>query len=82
MPPELFETLTTTGTPALLMAFAIKWLHSSNSTLVNELNRERNDRLDAMEKQIANCDRDRKDLRNMLLKHLGSAVPFDSSKES
>ena len=32
------------------------------------------DRLDAMEGHIKDCDTDRKELRNMLLHHLGAVV--------
>lgn len=72
MPPEIWNSLASAGLPALLMGVAVWWLTRSNSQLVTELNKERTERLDAMESHIAECDRDRKELRDMLIKHLDS----------
>jgi hypothetical protein len=56
----------------LLMGVAVWWLIKGNNQLVHELNRERSERLDRMEKHVEDCDRDRKELRDMLIKHLAS----------
>lgn len=72
MPPELWNALSSNGLPALLMGVAVWWLTRSNTELITELNKERSERLDAMEKHIGDCDSDRKELRDMLIKHLAS----------
>jgi hypothetical protein len=72
MPPELWNALSSNGLPALLMGVAVWWLTRSNTDLITELNKERSERLDAMESQIAECDRDRREIRDMLIKHLAS----------
>lgn len=72
-PPDIWQSIASAGLPSLLMGVAVWWLTRSNSQLVTELNKERSERLDAMEKHIEACDADRKDLRNMLLRHLGAA---------
>ena len=69
---DIWESLARAGLPALLMALAVWWLQRTNRELVGALNNERSDRLDAMEQHIANCDTDRKELRDMLLRHLGA----------
>lgn len=69
---EIWESLARAGLPALLMALAVWWLQKTNRELVGALNTERSERLDAMEGHIANCDTDRKELRDMLLRHLGA----------
>lgn len=71
MPPDIWESLARAGLPALLMACAVWWLQKSNRELVSALNNERSERLDAMENHIQACDTDRKELRDMLLRHLG-----------
>lgn len=55
------------GLPALLMIVAIRWLQSSNKELLQELNKERDERMTLMESHITECDADRKDLRNRLI---------------
>lgn len=72
MPPELWNQIASAGLPALLMAAAVWWLQKSNNQLVNELNRERSERLDKMEKHVDDCDKDRRELRDMLIKHLAT----------
>lgn len=72
MPPEIWNQIAAAGLPALLMAVAVWWLTRSNTELVKELNRERSERLDTMEGHIKDCDEDRKQLRDMLIKHLAS----------
>lgn len=72
MPPEIWQSIASAGLPALLMACAVWWLQKGNRELVVELNRERSERLDGMEGHISECDNDRKELRNMLLHHLGA----------
>lgn len=69
-PPELLNQLASAGLPAVLMACAVWWLQKGNTQLVQELNRERSERLDRMEKHVEDCDRDRKELRDMLIKHI------------
>lgn len=54
------------------MAIAVWWLQKGNNQLVNELNKERSQRLDVMEKHIKECDDDRKLLRDMLITHLAT----------
>ena len=70
MPPELWQSIASAGLPSLLMAVAVYWLQAVIRSLLNELREERNERLDAMEKHITECDSDRKELRNMLINHL------------
>jgi hypothetical protein len=70
MPPELWNQIASAGLPALLMAVAVWYLQKGNNELVKELNRERSERLDTMERHIKDCDDDRKQLRDMLIKHL------------
>ena len=80
MPPELWNQIAAAGLPSLLMSVAVWWLQKGNNQLVQELNKERTERLDVMEKHIKECDDDRKILRNeskelrdMLIKHLASS---------
>lgn len=73
MPPEIWNQIAAAGLPALLMGVAVWWLTRSNTELVKELNRERSERLDTMEGHIKDCDEDRKQLRDMLIKHLASS---------
>jgi len=70
MPPEIWNQIASAGLPALLMAVAVWYLQKGNNELVKELNRERSERLDSMEQHIKDCDEDRKQLRDMLIKHL------------
>lgn len=70
MPPEIWNQIASAGLPALLMAIAVWYLQKGNNELVKELNRERSERLDTMERHIKDCDDDRKQLRDMLIKHL------------
>lgn len=70
MPPEIWQSIASAGLPSLLMAVAVWWLQKGNAHLVNELNKERSERLDAMEAHITDCDQDRKELRTMLINHL------------
>jgi len=70
LPIDIWESIARAGLPSLLMAMAVWWLQKSNRELVGALNSERSERLDAMEQHIVACDSDRKELRNMLLKHL------------
>lgn len=72
MPPDIWTSIASAGLPSLLMAVAVWWLSKGNQQLVAALNAERNERLDSMETHIRDCDADRKDLRNMLLRHLGA----------
>jgi hypothetical protein len=72
---SIWETLASSGTPALLMACAVWWLQKGNRELVMELNKERSDRIDTLENHVVNCDKDRSELRTMLLKHLGVDQP-------
>lgn len=69
--PEIWDQLASAGLPALLMALAVWWLQKSNRELLTELNRERTDRLDLMQEQIANCEQDRAKLWSTLMRHLG-----------
>jgi len=69
---DIWESIARAGLPALLMALAVWWLQKTNRELVGALNSERSERLDAMEQHIVACDADRKELRNMLLRHLGA----------
>lgn len=71
-PFDIWQSLASAGLPALLMGIAVWWLQRGNSSLITALNTERSDRLDSMESHIVECDTDRKELRNMLLHHLGA----------
>jgi hypothetical protein len=73
IPANLWEQIAGAGVPALLMAIAVAWLQKSNRELVMELNRERSERIDGLEKHVEDCDTDRKELRNLLLRHLGQS---------
>ena len=73
MPPEIWNQIAAAGLPALLMGVAVWWLTRSNTELVKELNKDRSERLDTMEGHIKDCDEDRKQLRDMLIKHLASS---------
>lgn len=70
MPPDIWPLIVDNGLPFVFMALAVWWLQKGNRELVSELNKERSERLDAMEKHITDCDKDRKDLRDMLIRHL------------
>ncbi|MEY4442984.1 MAG: hypothetical protein RL442_1984 [Pseudomonadota bacterium] len=72
-PPDLWNELASAGLPALLMAMAVWWLQKSNRELLTELNRERTDRLDLMQEQIAKCEDDRAKLWQALMRHIGDA---------
>jgi hypothetical protein len=69
--PDIWNELASAGLPALLMAMAVWWLQKSNRELLTELNRERTDRLDLMQEQIAKCENDRAKLWSTLMRHLG-----------
>ena len=69
---DIWSSIARAGLPALLMALAVWWLQKTNRELVGALNTERSERLDAMESHIENCDTDRRELRDMLLRHLGA----------
>lgn len=73
IPANIWEQIASAGVPAALMAVAVAWLQRSNRELVMELNRERSERIDGLEKHVEDCDADRKELRNLLLRHLGQA---------
>jgi hypothetical protein len=45
---SIWEAIATAGFPAMLMALAVWWLQKSNRELVDALNTERSERLDAM----------------------------------
>ena len=73
MPEQIWDSLASAGPAALLMGVAVWWLTRSNSQLIMELNKERSERLDTLEKHIEDCDKDRKDLRDILIKHLAQS---------
>lgn len=79
MPPEidLWKQIAAAGLPALLMAIALRYLVNSNTTLITQLNGERSERLDSMEKHMSECDADRKELRVELLRLARIAGPGD-----
>ena len=75
LPTEAVELLAPSGLHAVLLGIAVWWLSKSNTELVRELNRERTERLDVMErhiqrceKHIEECDRDRRELRDQLIR--------------
>jgi len=71
--PDIWSAIASAGLPALLMGVAVWWLTRSNSQLITELNKERSERLDTLEKHVEDCDKDRKDLRDMLIRHLAQS---------
>lgn len=71
--PDIWNAIASAGLPALLMGVAVWWLTRSNSQLITELNKERSERLDTLEKHIEDCEKDRKDLRDILIKHLAQS---------
>ena len=77
MPPDIITSIWTSllsaGLPAVLLALAVKWLSAGNKVLINQLNEERGERLDAMEKHISklqersdSCERDRLELHKQV----------------
>jgi hypothetical protein len=73
IPSEVWEQIASNGLPSLLMAIAVWWLQKGQRELVMELNKERSERIDALEAHVETCDKDRMDLRNLLLRHLGAS---------
>lgn len=63
MPPEIWQSIASAGLPSLLMAVAVWWLQKVIRELLTELRTERNERLDAMDNHIKECDKDRRELR-------------------
>jgi hypothetical protein len=77
MPPDLISSIWTAiisaGLPAILLALAVRYLSTGNNVLVEQLNKERGERLDAMEGHITklqersdNCERDRLELHKQV----------------
>lgn len=67
------DTLVATGPVAVILAVGIWWQTKGNQALVTQLNSERNDRLDDMEKEIARlrdrsdrCEQDRVELHKQI----------------
>ena len=63
---KLLESIISAGPVAVVLLIAVWWLTRSNTTLVNQLGKERKDRLDKMDKHIErletkcdNCEADR-----------------------
>lgn len=72
---NLINGLVGAGLPSLLMAVAVCHLNKSNNVLIQELNREREERLDAMQAHIEKleaksdtCERDRLELHRQIAK--------------
>ncbi len=77
---KAFETIATTGPVAIILVIAVWWQTKGNQALVTELSKERNERLDAMDKELQRlrdrsdkCEADRIDLHRQLAKILASA---------
>lgn len=67
---NIWEQIASAGLAPLLMACAVWYLQKGNRELVMELNKERSERIGVLEEHVVNCDKDRTELRDMLLDHL------------
>lgn len=70
---QLLQSTAAAGPVAALLLIAVKWLTGSNRELVTELNKERQARLDDMEKHIDrlqarsdDCEKDRLNLHRQV----------------
>lgn len=70
---KIFESLIATGPVAVILAVAVWWQTKGNQALVNQLNAERGERLDAMDAEIQHlrdrsesCERDRIELHKQV----------------
>ena len=52
-----------------LLLVAIYWMNRTNADLIGRLHAERAERLDRLETAIGECERDRKELWQKILKH-------------
>jgi hypothetical protein len=50
-----------------MMAVAVWYLQKSNRELITQLNRERAERLDVLDKHVETCDKERAELRDKLM---------------
>jgi hypothetical protein len=78
---QALETIAATGPVAIILVVAVWWQTKSNQSLVTELNSERNDRLNAMDKELQRlrdrsdkCETDRIELHKQLAKILASVA--------
>jgi len=76
-----FETIAATGPVAIILVIAVWWQTKGNQTLVTELNAERTDRLNAMDKELQRlrdrsdkCEQDRIELHKQLAKLLANVA--------
>jgi hypothetical protein len=78
---KTFEVVAATGPVALILVIAVWWQTKGNQALVTELNKERNDRLNAMDRELQRlrdrsdkCEADRIELHKQLAKILAKTV--------
>jgi hypothetical protein len=78
---KAFETIAATGPVAAILVIAVWWQTKGNQALVTELNSERTDRLNTMDKELQRlrdrsdqCEKDRIDLHKQLAKILASVA--------
>jgi hypothetical protein len=78
---KAFETIAATGPVAAILVIAVWWQTKGNQALVTELNSERTDRLNAMDKELQRlrdrsdkCETDRIELHKQLAKILASVA--------
>ena len=78
---KTFDTLVATGPVAVILVIAVWWQTKGNQALVTELNKERNERLNSMDKELHRlrersdrCEADRIDLHKQLANILASAT--------
>lgn len=74
---KLIESLIAGGPIAILLAIAARWFMKGNEKLTDQLQIERIQRLDQMDKEIARqrtrndeCEEDRRHLHTVIAKHL------------
>lgn len=86
---KTFDTLAATGPVAVILVIAVWWQTKGNQVLLTELNRERNERLNAMDHELDRlrtrsdkCEADRVDLHKQLAGLLAAAACDRGGKTS
>ena len=77
---KAFEVIVSTGPVAMILVIAVWWQTKGNQALVTELNKERNDRLNAMDRELQRlrersdrCEADRIELHKQLANLLSAS---------
>jgi hypothetical protein len=77
---KAFEVIVSTGPVAMILVIAVWWQTKGNQALVTELNKERTDRLNAMDRELQRlrdrsdrCEADRIELHKQLANLLSNA---------